>query len=151
MPTLCKELSSHKERKGWATLILCQVERVRHPPAAIQMRDVAHPQSSTIHIELRQAQVRIEGSADPALVITYAPVQTAIGVRLRLSFQSLFHTRINLGLREILNAKMKPENGCHFSCNRPPKSNHQDRMCQSEHWQRQLSRKRRSQDQVDQR
>jgi transposase len=29
---------------------------------------VAHSQPATIHIELRQAQVRIEGSADPALV-----------------------------------------------------------------------------------
>jgi hypothetical protein len=30
--------------------------------------DFAKPQPSTIHIELRQAQVRIEGNADPALV-----------------------------------------------------------------------------------
>jgi hypothetical protein len=30
--------------------------------------DFAKLQPSTIHIELRQAQVRIEGSADPALV-----------------------------------------------------------------------------------
>jgi len=34
-----------------------------HPVA-----DFAKAQSGTIHIELRQAQVRIEGSADPALV-----------------------------------------------------------------------------------
>jgi transposase len=30
--------------------------------------DVAQPQHSTIHIEFRQAQVRIEGNPDPALV-----------------------------------------------------------------------------------
>ena len=30
--------------------------------------DFPKPQPGTIHIELRQAQVRIEGSADPALV-----------------------------------------------------------------------------------
>ncbi len=30
--------------------------------------DLPKPQPGTIHIELRQAQVRIEGSADPALV-----------------------------------------------------------------------------------
>jgi transposase len=30
--------------------------------------ELAKPQPGTIHIELRQAQVRIEGSADPALV-----------------------------------------------------------------------------------
>jgi hypothetical protein len=34
-----------------------------HCPAALP-----NAQSGTIHIELRQAQVRIEGSADPALV-----------------------------------------------------------------------------------
>ena len=41
-------------------------------PAAVAIEppfpDVAQPQRGTIHIELRQAQVRIEGSADPALV-----------------------------------------------------------------------------------
>jgi transposase len=31
-------------------------------------RDLSQPQAGTIHIELRQAQVRIEGNADPALV-----------------------------------------------------------------------------------
>jgi transposase len=30
--------------------------------------DLPKPQSGTIHIELRQAQVRIEGNADPALM-----------------------------------------------------------------------------------
>jgi len=37
-------------------------------PAESHVPDVAQSQRSTIHIELRQAQVRIEGSADPALV-----------------------------------------------------------------------------------
>jgi transposase len=41
-------------------------------PAAIAVEqavgDLAKTQPSTIHIELRQAQVRIEGNADPALV-----------------------------------------------------------------------------------
>ena len=41
-------------------------------PAPLPMErgstDLPKPQSGTIHIELRQAQVRIEGSADPALV-----------------------------------------------------------------------------------
>ncbi len=41
-------------------------------PAPLPMErrsaDLAKPQTGTIHIELRQAQVRIEGSADPALV-----------------------------------------------------------------------------------
>jgi hypothetical protein len=41
-------------------------------PAALPMErssiDFAKLQPSTIHIELRQAKVRIEGSADPALV-----------------------------------------------------------------------------------
>ena|SRR5579859_4173778 len=37
-------------------------------PAESHVLDVAQAQRSTIHIELRQAQVRIEGSADPALV-----------------------------------------------------------------------------------
>ncbi len=39
-------------------------------PVAIEplVTEVVQPQRGTIHIELRQAQVRIEGSADPALV-----------------------------------------------------------------------------------
>ena len=36
---------------------------VEHHPA-----DFPKPQSSTIHVEFRQAQVRIEGNPDPALV-----------------------------------------------------------------------------------
>lgn len=37
-------------------------------PAVRSSADFSKPQPSTIHIELRQAQVRIEGSADRALV-----------------------------------------------------------------------------------
>lgn len=37
-------------------------------PAERSSADFSKPQLGTIHIELRQAQVRIEGSADPALV-----------------------------------------------------------------------------------
>ena len=39
-------------------------------PIAVEpaVADLAKTQPSTIHIELRHAQVRIEGSADPALV-----------------------------------------------------------------------------------
>lgn len=37
-------------------------------PAESHLTDGVRLQASTIHIELRQAQVRIEGSADPALV-----------------------------------------------------------------------------------
>lgn len=37
-------------------------------PMECSSAEFAKPQSGTIHIELRQAQVRIEGSADPALV-----------------------------------------------------------------------------------
>ena len=38
------------------------------PPAERRSPDFPKPQPGTIHIELRQAQVRIEGSADPGLV-----------------------------------------------------------------------------------
>lgn len=37
-------------------------------PVAPRLTEGAHPPRGTIHIELRQAQVRIEGGADPALV-----------------------------------------------------------------------------------
>jgi transposase len=37
-------------------------------PIESRLADVAQPPCSTIHIEFRQAQMRIEGSADPALV-----------------------------------------------------------------------------------
>src|SRR5215472_7653214 len=40
------------------------------PPVAIERSciDIPKPQSGTIHLELRHAQVRIEGNADPGLV-----------------------------------------------------------------------------------
>jgi hypothetical protein len=39
-------------------------------PVSVEHRvaDLPRTQSPTIHVELRQAQIRIEGSADPALV-----------------------------------------------------------------------------------
>ena len=37
-------------------------------PVESGLTEMAQPHHSTIHIELRQAQVRIEGNADPALV-----------------------------------------------------------------------------------
>jgi hypothetical protein len=37
-------------------------------PIEPRLSDRAHPPRGTIHIELRQAQVQIEGGADPALV-----------------------------------------------------------------------------------
>jgi transposase len=43
-------------------------ESLPAPPAERGSADFPKPQPGTIHIELRQAQVRIEGSADPGLV-----------------------------------------------------------------------------------
>jgi transposase len=43
-------------------------ERLPAPLPERESADFPKPQPGTIHIELRQAQVRIEGSADPALV-----------------------------------------------------------------------------------
>ncbi len=43
-------------------------ESLPAPLAERGSADFPKPQPGTIHIELRQAQVRIEGSADPALV-----------------------------------------------------------------------------------
>ena len=37
-------------------------------PIESRLTDIAQPQRGTIYIEFRQAQVRVEGSADPALV-----------------------------------------------------------------------------------
>jgi transposase len=42
-------------------------ERLPAPPP-VERSSADFPKPGTIHIELRQAQVRIEGSADPALV-----------------------------------------------------------------------------------
>jgi transposase len=49
-----------------ARLLPVRVTGESSPPPAIPLPELSS--SGTIHIELRQAQVRIEGSADPALV-----------------------------------------------------------------------------------
>jgi transposase len=61
------------ERKQGMKLLPVRVSESKAAPVVVEpaesfVPDVAQPQRSTIHIELRQAQVRIEGSADPALV-----------------------------------------------------------------------------------
>lgn len=47
-----------------------RVSESQSVPVAIEprLRDFGQPPAGTIHIEFRQAQVRIEGSADPGLV-----------------------------------------------------------------------------------
>jgi hypothetical protein len=47
-----------------------RVSESKSAPVVVEHRvtDVYQPQPGTIHIELRQAQVRIEGNPDPALV-----------------------------------------------------------------------------------
>jgi transposase len=57
------------ERKPGMKLLPVRVSETL--PAVLPGRgsaDFPNPQPGTIHVELRQAQVRIEGSADPALV-----------------------------------------------------------------------------------
>ncbi len=57
------------ERKPAMKLLPVRVsESLPARPVECSSADFAKPQPSTIHIELRQAQVRIEGKADPALV-----------------------------------------------------------------------------------
>jgi transposase len=58
------------ETKPGIKLLAVRVSESKSAPVAIEQRpvDLPQPQSSTIHIEFRQAQVRIEGNADPALV-----------------------------------------------------------------------------------
>jgi transposase len=58
------------ERKPTMKLLPVRVsESVPAPPPVERMSaDYQKPQSGTIHIKLRQAQVRIEGNADAALV-----------------------------------------------------------------------------------
>ena len=58
------------EQKPGIKLLPVRVSESKSAPVVVEHRvaDVSQPQSGTIHIELRQAQVRIEGNADPALV-----------------------------------------------------------------------------------
>lgn len=61
------------EPKPGIKLLPVRVSQSKSTPVVVEavearLSDVVQPQRGTIHIELRQAQVRIEGSADPALV-----------------------------------------------------------------------------------
>lgn len=58
------------EQKPGIKLLPVRVSESKSAPVVVEHRvtDFSQPQSGTIHIELRQAQVRIEGNADPALV-----------------------------------------------------------------------------------
>jgi len=59
-----------EEQKAGMKLLPVRVTESLPAPIAVEhaVADLPKRQPSTIHIELRQAQVRIEGSADPALV-----------------------------------------------------------------------------------
>lgn len=61
------------ELKPGIKLLPVRVRESKSAPVALEpvkngLADVAQPQSGTIQIELHQAQVRIEGNADPGLV-----------------------------------------------------------------------------------
>ncbi|MBV8632277.1 MAG: transposase [Silvibacterium sp.] len=58
------------EQKPGIKLLPVRVSESKSAPVVVEhcFADVCQPQPGTIHIEFRQAQVRIEGSADPALV-----------------------------------------------------------------------------------
>lgn len=61
------------EPKPGIKLLPVRVSESKSVPVVVEaaecgLTEGTQPQRSTIHIELRQAQVRIEGSADPALV-----------------------------------------------------------------------------------
>jgi transposase len=58
------------EQKPGIKLLPVHVSESKSAPVVVEHRvaDFSQPQPGTIHIELRQAQVRIEGNADPALV-----------------------------------------------------------------------------------
>ena len=58
------------EPKAGIKLLPVRVSESKSAPVVVEPRvtDFSPPQPGTIHIELRQAQVRIEGSADPTLV-----------------------------------------------------------------------------------
>ena len=58
------------EQKPGIKLLPVRVSESRSAPVVVEprVRDISPPQPGTIHIEFRQAQVRIEGSVDPGLV-----------------------------------------------------------------------------------
>lgn len=58
------------EQKPGIKLLPVRVSESKSAPVVVEHRvtDSSQPQPVTIHIEMRQAQVRIEGNADPALV-----------------------------------------------------------------------------------
>ena len=58
------------EQKPGIKLLPVRVSESRSAPVVVEprVRDISPPQPGTIHIEFRQAQVRIEGSVDPVLV-----------------------------------------------------------------------------------
>jgi transposase len=61
------------EQKPGIKLLPVRVSESKSAPVVVaatapRLPEVAQPERSTIHIEFRQAQVRIEGNADPALV-----------------------------------------------------------------------------------
>jgi transposase len=58
------------EQKPGIKLLPVRVSESKSAPLVVEHRatDVSQPQPGTIHIELRQMQVRIEGNADPVLV-----------------------------------------------------------------------------------
>jgi transposase len=58
------------EQKPGIKLLPVRVSESTSAPVVVEHRvtDISQPQPGTIHIELQQAQVRIEGNADPALV-----------------------------------------------------------------------------------
>ena len=58
------------EQKPGIKLLPVRVSASKSAPLVVEhrARDVSQPQPGTIHIELRQMQVRIEGNADPVLV-----------------------------------------------------------------------------------
>ena len=59
------------EPKPGIKLLPVRVRESESAPVTVEApaRDVSHPPPGRIYIELRQAQVRIEGSADPALLL----------------------------------------------------------------------------------
>jgi transposase len=58
------------EQKSSMKLLPVRVSESKSAPVVVEhgLTECPPPQSSTIHIELRQAQIRIQGNADPGLV-----------------------------------------------------------------------------------